>query len=123
MSEYLEALVAPYVEEINLTIENLNLNGFDVEPVTGRDVYEPLVERFMESAKKVPLAESLVQVDPDLAVELGLVSYRELLKEGVIPLNKSHVLKGYVAYSDLTKDNIKRLNFTQEEYRQLQEGR
>lgn len=115
----LNDMLQPVVDETNQMIASLNQDGQDIEQVSAEDFYLPLVEEFVKKTTTLSLSEYLPMANPELALELGLITKREAIRAGYIPLKKEHVLNGTIGIHELDRATITALNFTSQEYKGL----
>lgn len=87
--------------------------------VTVAATMRTLVQELLEQYEQDPDA-LLARLRPEIAIDLGILTRREAIREGFIPLTKIEVLNGEIALSELPRDVLERLNFSPEELRTLQ---
>lgn len=118
-AEYVYETLSPIVDAVNEYIELLKTFNEEHEAISVSDLLLPLVERVKKTFENSTLSETVVQCNPELAIELELISLREAIREGLVPLTKQHVLDKIIHYNELSKEIIEKLDFTPDDYKRL----
>lgn len=82
-------------------------------------VLRVLIQDLLYQAESMTDEELFVKFAPEIAVQQGILTTREAIREGLIPLTKQHVIDRHIAAEELSVEQLSELGFVEDEIHEM----